>query len=262
MSRTPVDPDPFEMDDAAYVLGSLSPAERSQYEQHLQSCAACARAVSELAGLPGMLRRLPVEVVESLDAHDAETADDPGDAQTHRSAPPTLLAGALHRVELEERRERRARVVRRVAAVTIGAAAATVGVLAVVDPGAEAPPAAAPSPTTAPSTPPPPTTQLRLEALVDTTLAATISLREVAWGTKIQVECAYPEQGAGDRWADVDGYSLVVQDADGDAQQVATWNAVAGRELTIDAATAVRGDDIVSFEIRSLDGDAILRTVR
>ena len=42
---------------------------------------------------------------------------------------------------------------------------------------------------------------------------------------------------------------------------MATWNAVAGRDLTIDAATAVREGDIASFEVRSLDGTTILRGV-
>ena len=51
-------------------------------------------------------------------------------------------------------------------------------------------------------------------------MSANVSLRDVAWGTKIQVECAYPE---GD-WADDDvAYSLVVHD-DGRGQR-------AGRQL-------------------------------
>ena len=39
--------------DGAYVLGSLSPAERLEFEAHLPGCAECSRGVRELAGLPG-----------------------------------------------------------------------------------------------------------------------------------------------------------------------------------------------------------------
>ena len=34
-------PDPFEYDDAAYVLGALSHEGRIAYEEHLQGCARC-----------------------------------------------------------------------------------------------------------------------------------------------------------------------------------------------------------------------------
>jgi hypothetical protein len=242
VSQQPVQPDPFEMDDAAYLLGALSPAERTRYEQHLQTCDACSRSLTELAGLPGVLRRLPLEVVQSMD--EREAADPDG----WSTAPPSVLAGALERAEREERRERRVRLVRWASALTTAAAAVVVGVLAFVLPG----------PDDAPDEPPP-TAQLDLEPLVDTDLTANVSLRDVAWGTKIELECAYPEGGWGA--GDV-AYSLVVEDADGGSQQVATWNAVAGRELTIGAATAVRGDDIAAIEIRAEDGTAVLRTVR
>jgi hypothetical protein len=253
MSHTSASSDPFEMDDAAYLLGALSPLERSQYEQHLQSCPACARSVAELAGLPGMLRRLPLDVVESMEAEPGVPVvrDEP--------VPASLLAGALHRVELEERRERRLRTARWFTAATIGAAAVTLGFVAVLDRDAPAPPVAeaTPSPTASAQ----PTEELELAPEVDTTMSASVSLRQVAWGTKILLECAYPEADGGDQFADESGYSLVVHDAAGESQQVATWNGVPGRELTIDAATAVRGDDIASMEVRSQDGTTILRTV-
>jgi hypothetical protein len=244
MNHTPAASDPFEMDDAAYLLGALSPLERSQYEQHLQGCPACARSVAELAGLPGMLRRLPLDVGESMDEPHEASAD------LDEPVPQSLLAGALHRVELEERRERRFLTARWFTAAALGAAAVTVGFIAVLDPGDQAPLAAQT---------PPPTAELPLEREVDTTMSANVSLREVAWGTKILVECAYPAEGTGDQFADEAGYSLVVHDTEGESQQVATWNGVPGRELTIDAATAVREGDIAVLEIRSEDGTTILR---
>jgi len=239
VSPHPVQPDPFEMDDAAYLLGALSPAERVRYEQHLQTCDACSRSLTELAGLPGVLRRLPVEVVQSMDDLEAQDPDGWSDA------PPSVLDVVLDRAQREDRRARRVRAVRWASALTTAAAAVVVGILAFTLPDPSAP---APEPAAA---------QLALEPVGDIPLTATVSLLDVAWGTKIEVECAYPE---GD-WADDDvAYSLVVHDADGDSEQVATWNAVAGRELTIDAATAVRGDDITSIEILAEDGTTLLRS--
>jgi Putative zinc-finger len=245
VTQPPLQPDPFEMDDAPYLLGALSPAERVRYEQHLQTCEACSRSLTELAGVPGMLRRLPVEVVQSMDP----AAD--GDPEDWTAPPPSVLAGVLERAELEDRRARRVRAVRWAGALTTAAAAVVVGVLAFV----------LPDPAEPPPDEPPPTAQLDFEALVPTQLSANVSLRDVAWGTRIELECAYPLDGAWSEGGSDVSYALVVHEADGDSEQVATWNAVAGRELTIDAATAVRGRDIASIEIRAEDGTPLLRTV-
>jgi hypothetical protein len=241
--------DPFEMDDAAYLLGALSPQERARYEQHLQTCEACSRSLTELAGLPGVLRRLPVEVVESMDADDAELED--ADLDRADAPPASMLAGLLERAEQEERGHRRVRVLRWATAVTAAAAAVVVGTLAVVGPrdGGEAP-----------VTEPPPDATLELEPQGDTELTGNVSLREVAWGTKIQVECFQPAAPGTDPSAEEPQYSLVVLEADGDTQQVATWNAVPGKELTMDAATAVRRGEITAMEVRSQDGTVVLRT--
>lgn len=52
-------PDPFREWDGAYVLGSLSTADRLAYEQHLAQCASCEREVCGLAGVTGLLSRVP-----------------------------------------------------------------------------------------------------------------------------------------------------------------------------------------------------------
>lgn len=234
-------PDPFELDDAAYLLGALSPAERARYEQHLGTCDACRRSVAEVAGLPGVLRHVSLDAVRAID-HDGDEIDDAASGP-----PPSVLAGALRRAEVEERRARRTRALRWASALTTAAAAAVVGVLAFAGPGPDDP---------APAEPPP-SARLDLEPLGDSGLTAAVNLRDVAWGTKIQLECAYPDGQGGEDVA----YSLVVHDDDGDTEQVATWNAVPGRELTIDAATAVRGDDIALIEVRAPDGTPVLRTV-
>ena len=48
-------------DDAAYVLGALSPGERAAYESHLATCSFCREAVADLARVPDMLDRLDAD---------------------------------------------------------------------------------------------------------------------------------------------------------------------------------------------------------
>lgn len=60
--------DPYRDWDVAYVLGSLSPAERREFEDHLSVCPSCAGGVGILAGLPGILSAVhPGQAVELLD---------------------------------------------------------------------------------------------------------------------------------------------------------------------------------------------------
>ena len=81
----------FAHDDAAYVLGALSPADRLAFERHLETCDACTRSVRSLAGMPGLLDRVDASVLEN-------PPDDP-------PLPSTLLP-ALNRA-VEDRRRRR-----------------------------------------------------------------------------------------------------------------------------------------------------------
>jgi anti-sigma factor RsiW len=53
--------DPYRFWDVAYMLGSLAPAERREFEHHLGECAACTSNVSALAGIPGILSAVPNE---------------------------------------------------------------------------------------------------------------------------------------------------------------------------------------------------------
>lgn len=46
--------------DGSYVLGCLSPSERTEFEQHLTECEDCRRSVRELAVIPELLGRLVV----------------------------------------------------------------------------------------------------------------------------------------------------------------------------------------------------------
>ncbi len=57
--------------DAAYVLGSLSPADRREFEAHLSVCPSCTQAVAELSGMPALLSKLDSDTVASIDDHTA-----------------------------------------------------------------------------------------------------------------------------------------------------------------------------------------------
>lgn len=98
----------------AYLIGSLSPADRATVERHLAGCAGCRSELTALAPLPGLLGRLSAE-----------------DARSRALSPdPDLLARTLDAVRARRAAERRglrrwqlaaaAAVV--VAAVTAGAA--------------------------------------------------------------------------------------------------------------------------------------------
>src|SRR5258705_13602905 len=63
-----MDGDRYVTWDAAYVLGSLSSAERREYEAHLETCDRCRSAVAELSGMPALLAMLDVGDVRGPEA--------------------------------------------------------------------------------------------------------------------------------------------------------------------------------------------------
>jgi hypothetical protein len=227
--------DEFALYDAAYVLGALSPADRRDFEDHLRVCTACAGSVSELAGLPGLMSRV------SIDQLTAEP----------EPVPETLLP-SLARAVRRERRQRRL-----VVGVAAGAAACliAVGGVAITRPDLPArPQATSATPTTSSTSS---TANLAMTAVVPSPVTATARLVDMAWGTRIDLTCAYrtngvyPAAGA--------PYAMVVIDRHGTAEQVATWTALPNRELTVMGASSRSRRDIAAVEIRTLNGQAILR---
>lgn len=254
--------------DAAYVLGALSPDDRHAYEDHLAGCARCRTAVAELVPLPGLLSRAAHasdEVVageargleELRPAAGSDRSDQPSD-RLEPSGP-----AAIDRPRSDEpgaalprpvgagpavRRERRHRLRRR---LLVGAVAAVlVAGVAVGVPWAI-------------RDAPAPAQVVALERRVDTSLSATVGLTPVPWGTRLTMDCDYPaapsaytpRPGAG---AGAPVYVLVVTDVDGQESQVSTWSAVPGRDVRLDAATAVPIDRIASLEVRSARGTTLL----
>lgn len=230
--------DEFALYDAAYVLGALSPTERREFETHLKGCAVCASSVGALAGLPGLMSRVSVEQV-----------------MAEAEPPPETLLPSLARAVRRERGRRR---------LAVGAAAAAtacliaVGAVALAGPDSPAGPSVASTPSTsATASTPSGTANLALSAVVQSPVTASARLVDMAWGTRIDLTCAYdataysPDDGG--------AYALVVIDRSGAAQQVATWKALPDRELIIIGATSLARQDIATVEVRTLSGRAILR---
>lgn len=219
--------------DAAYVLGSLSAADRAEFERHLSTCAACSAAVTELAGLPGLLSKLGTEEAVALtalprDGHLVGVRHESGEVQR--------LAASVSRLR------RRSRVT--FAAIASGLVAASiVGGIAIGS-------------ATIPSTPVPLVAMTSVEA---NTVTASLAVTPEPWGTRFDWSCSYSQ---GD-W--VDGafsskpwrYELVAIDGAGVETVVATW--AAGADASgLSATSSLPTDSIRSVEIRAAGSDVVL----
>jgi hypothetical protein len=227
-----VSTDEFSHFDAAYVLGALSPADRREFEDHLRVCEACASSVSELSGLPGLMSRVSL------------------DQLTEEAEPmPETLLPSLARAVRRERRERR------LAVGAVAAAAAcliTVGAVAITK--AESP-VRPPVTSSAPSASS--TANRVMTAVAPSPVTASARLVDMAWGTAIDLTCNYRTNGLYP--AGGTPYAMVVIDRSGGVQQVATWNALPNRELTVTGESSRTRRDIAAVEIRTLSGQTILR---
>jgi hypothetical protein len=212
--------------DAAYVLGSLSPAERREYEEHLETCEQCRRSVAELTPMPGLLARLTPERASALLEEPADVAPGP-------------------RAELLEavRREARARRIRGMRLRLAMAAAVVVVVLAaVLVPLAFLRPADD-------------VQAIVFETVADVPVSASATLTPVEWGTRIELDCRYTDVGASGASVDGSYYALFVVDRDGTRSEVSSWRLDPGTTAQVAAGTALGVGDIASLEIRSLADD-------
>jgi hypothetical protein len=217
--------DPFTDEAGAYVLGALDDAERAAFVDHLRSCPECRQAVAEIEDLPGLLALVP-----------KEGPVDP---------PPTVLAHLLDEVRQEEWAERSRARRRRAWRGGAGLAAAAAG--AVLFSGALLPMPWTDAPAVVAST------TVEFEPTADAAITASLELTSVPWGTRIELTCSYQ----GDQYALPVEYALVVHDAEGRSEQVATWIAVPGKELTVPATTGLALEDITRVEMVS-DGAVML----
>ncbi|MEZ5095510.1 MAG: hypothetical protein R2731_05020 [Nocardioides sp.] len=169
----------------------------------------------DLAGLPGLLARVDEAVF--LGAGEV------------LPVPDTMLPRLLSRV----RRQRRRMRVRMVAGLVAAAAAVAVlaGLVGARLGGPE--PAATTQPVTTP--------------VGQHALQATLTLQQVAWGTKMHLSCS--EEDDPRRRRGEPGLCPGRAPGRGEAQQIATWRGLPGRTTELDAATALDPDQIARVDV-------------
>ena len=236
---------PHAHDDAAYVLGALSPAERLDFERHLDTCDECSRSVRSLAGMPGLLDLVDPGVLE----------DPPADPPL----PATLLPSLTRAVEVRSRR----RVL-----VVAGLAAAAAAVVALAVPAVlegDGTPVSGPGTSaSSPQSPASPDAGGQVEthemaALGDVPVEASLGLERVTWGTRMLLTCTYDKYSVGVELPQKVDYLMWVTATDGRSEQVGSWTSVSGTTMEVPAATSVPRGDIASVEVRTTSGRVVLR---
>nr|CAA9360256.1 MAG: hypothetical protein AVDCRST_MAG46-3230 [uncultured Nocardioidaceae bacterium] len=230
---------PFAHDDAAYVLGALSPVERLDFERHLGGCGDCTRAVRELAGLPGLLRRVEASVQEH------PPVDEP--------VPDTLLPTLSREVRRARRRRTRAAVGVAAAVAAVAAAIVPVVVSQVADgdastrdvPGVSSSPSGVVAET--------------MDPVGDVPVRASVTLEHVGWGTRLELTCTYDPDSVEYQLPPAVDYTLVVRTRDGRTEQLGSWRSVGGTTMRLSAATAASREDIASVEVRAPGGRVVLK---
>ncbi|RRR43548.1 hypothetical protein EHH44_14060 [Mycolicibacter terrae] len=215
---------PYAMWDAAYVLGSLSAADRREFEDHLTGCPACRDAVAEISGVPALLSQL-----------ERATMADIADGTVVAHPPEELLPSLLSTVR---RRRRRARLMSW-AATSAAAAVLGIGVLVGID--------GHPSPSSQHAS-------LPMTQVGTTALASTVAVNRMPWGSVIDLSCVCLAPVT----AHHDTLALVVVDRDGTQTRLATWVAEPGHTATPAGSISTPSDQIASVQVVSADNGKVL----
>ncbi|QUR69584.1 hypothetical protein F6B93_04530 [Mycobacterium spongiae] len=221
--------DRYAMWDAAYVLGSLSAADRREFEAHMAHCPACRAAVGELSGVPALLSQLSREEVTAID----ESGSGVGAAEMS----PELLPSLLATVRWRRRRNR-------LATWTASAAAAAVlGVGVLV--GIQGHPTSDQQVTASP---------LPMAQTGTTLLTSTVAISPEHWGTFINLRCvclAPPD-------AHHDTLAMVVVGRDGSQTRLATWVAEPGHTATPAGSISTPANQIAAVQVVAADTGEVL----
>ncbi|MDQ2689640.1 MAG: hypothetical protein M3Y29_05140, partial [Chloroflexota bacterium] len=104
-----------------------------------------------------------------------------------------------------------------------------------------------------------PTAAFALEDVTNVPLTASVRLTDVDWGTRIDLECAYPDVSVPDVPEGGWTYALAVVGADGTDATVSTWRAGPGTSARLSAGTALEVSEISAIEIRTAKGVVLMR---
>jgi hypothetical protein len=226
---------PFTRDAAAYVLGSLSPTERLDFERQLPGCEECTRTVRELAGIPGLLGRVEPDVLEP--------------APVERPVPDTLLPTLTREVRSARRRR---------SAVVAGAAAAAVALLVPVSVSLVGDDAGSRPDATAPTSAAPTVKPEDMYPVGQVPVQASLTMESVTWGTKLGLTCRYDRDSTGRNLPPEMHYTLVVRTRDGYTEEVGSWRSVSGKTMEIPTATSTPREDIYAVQVRAPNGRVVL----
>nr|WP_117422781.1 zf-HC2 domain-containing protein [Mycobacterium marinum] len=218
--------------DAAYVLGSLSAADRREFEAHLAGCLACQEAGAELSGMPALLSQLDRNDVAAINEPDLTSAV----PEMSLELLPPLLAAARWR-------RRRTRLMKWTASASAAAAVLAIGVFGDVQGYF----------TTGP--PPQATVSAQPMTQVGTTLlASTVSLSSQQWGTYIALNfaCLAPPN------AHHDTVAMVVVGRDGSQTQLATWVAIPGHTATPTGSISMPVNQIAAVQVVLADSGQVM----
>lgn len=217
---------PYAMWDAAYVLGSLSAADRREFEGHLAGCRNCRHAVAEIIGVPALLSQLDGDCVAAINDADGAVPQPPANLL------PTLLT------EVHRRRRRS----RWTAWVATAAAAVLVGIGVLIGVGGFA------------QAPSPPHEAVQMAQVGTTALASTVAVKSESWGSYIDLSCVCLAPVT----APHDTLALVVVGRDGSNTRLATWVAEPGHTATPAASISTPADQIAAVQVVAADNGKVL----
>ncbi len=199
------DHDRFRLDDAAYAMGALDPAEHAAYEHHLAECPTCRDAQRQLASTLTLLALADPGAAEVAGLSPA--ADEP--------APATILPGLVRRTRARRRRTLMTATAVAAVAACLVTILATIAVVSLRTSSAR-PAVLSLAPLTASAA----------------NVQATVSLTADGHGTRLRVHCGHYAASAAGYPSNPGDYRLVLVDAAGAVQYPLTWAAGPDVDLT------------------------------
>jgi hypothetical protein len=215
-------------------LGSLSSAERREYEAHLETCDRCRAAVADISGMPALLAMLDIDDVRALDK---ELPEPP-------PLPPQVRQQVLDKVRWRRRRSR----LLTSTAIGLAAAMLAIGLVIAIRPGV----VGLQTPTQQETA-----QQLPMDKLEPTPFSATIALNSFAWGTRIDMACTYGDWSSGGG-APPSNLGMVVVGHDGSHSQIATWLGLSGATALPSGNTPMPVGEIAAVQLVSVDSGTVL----
>lgn len=222
--------DRYAMWDAAYVLGSLSAADRREFEGHMAHCASCREAVAGLSGMPALLSQLGRDEVAAM----SEAGAAPATPEMSPELLPTLLAA----VRWRRRRTRMVTWVASAAAAVVLGLGVFVGVQGY---------SSSPAQQVAAS-------DQQMAQVGTTLLTSTVQLSSQHWGTSINLRCVC----LAPLTAHHDTLAMVVVGRDGSQTRLATWVAVPGHTATPAGSISTPVDQIAAVQVVAADSGEVL----